>query len=146
MINSALVKRKIDFIRADLVKLELYKTWTFDQIASDYVVHKAVERMIEIVVGEAIDINQHIIAHSPERNLPFDFKKSFLLLAKLDVYPKEFAEKIANSVGLRNILVHQYRELDERVFYGSIKDCLRDYTAYCSYVLTYLEKLQKQAG
>lgn len=146
MINVALVKRKIDFIRADLAKLEPYRAWTFDQIASDYVVHKAVERMIEIVVGEAIDINQHVIAHSPKRNLPFDFKESFLLLSDLGIYPKEFAEKIANSVGLRNILVHQYRSLDEEVFYRSIKDCLTDYTVYCSYVLAYLDELGKSRG
>lgn len=140
MIDPVLIKRKIDLIRADLAKLEPYGTWTFDQIAADYVVHKAVERMIEIIVGEAIDINQHVIVHSPKRDLPFDFKESFLLLADLNVYPREFAEKIAHSVGLRNILVHQYRKLDEHLFYDSIKDCLTDYTAYCEYILEHLRR------
>lgn len=72
--------------------------------------------------------------------LPFDFRESFLLLSKLDVYPDIFAKKIAESVGIRNILVHQYRKLDEKIFYASIKDCLAQYTKYCDYILEFLNR------
>jgi uncharacterized protein YutE (UPF0331/DUF86 family) len=70
-----------------------------------------------------------------------DYKReSFLLMGKIKVLPKDFAKKIADSVGLRNILVHQYRKLDEKIFYQAIKDCLVQYPKYCRYVLRYLEK------
>lgn len=140
MIDKNLVKRKVALIQTDLSNLAKYERWTIDQIAADYVVHKAVERMIEVIINEAIDINQHIIVQTPQRDLPFDFKKSFLLLADLGVYPADFAQKISQSVGLRNILVHQYRQLDEEKFYDSIKQCLTDYSSYCTYVLTYLSR------
>ena len=52
------------------------------------------------------------------------------------------------DVGLHNILVYQYRKLDEKIFYFarnklvyySIKDCLSQYTRYCRYILNYLKK------
>lgn len=138
MIDIRMVKNKVDAILTDLAQLKEFESYTFDQVAKDYRTHKVVERIIEVVVNEAIDINQHLIVKSGQSKLPFDFKESFLLLGKLGVYPQEFAQKIANSVGLRNILVHQYRKIDEQIFYASMKDCLIQYAKYCEYVLAYL--------
>lgn len=140
MIDKNLIKKKIAAIQADLAELAKFKAYSVEQIAGNYRHHKVIERIIEVVVNEAIDINQHIIVNSGFKELPFDFRESFLLLLKLKVYPKSFAPKIANSVGLRNILVHQYRKLDEKIFYASIKDCLRQYPKYCSYILKFLDK------
>lgn len=136
-----MVERKILAIQGDLAKLAEFQDVSFDDIAKDYWKHKSVERVIEVILNEAIDINQHLIVKSGQGKLPFDFKQSYLMLVDLGVYPKEFAETIATSVGLRNILVHQYRELDERVFYASIKECLTQYTEYCRYITTYLGRV-----
>lgn len=138
MIDKNLIKKKIASIQADLTELAKFKSYSMEQIAGSYRNHKVVERIIEVVVNEAIDINQHIIVNSGYKELPFDFRESFLLLVKAKVYPKGFAQKIANSVGLRNILVHQYRKLDEKIFYASIKDCLRQYPKYCCYILKFI--------
>lgn len=140
MIDKNLVKRKVAAIQADLSELIKFKDYSIEQIVANYRHHKVVERIVEVVVNEAIDINQHIIVNSGYKELPFDFRESFLLLVKVKVYPQNFAKLISNSVGLRNILVHQYRKLDERIFYASIKDCLRQYPKYCGYILKYLEK------
>lgn len=140
MIDRTMIERKIRAIQDDLVKLGEFRDVSFDDVAKDYWKHKAVERVIEVVINEAIDINQHIIVKGGLGELPFDFKKSFLLLVKLGVYQQDFAERIADSVGLRNILVHQYRELDEHIFYASIKDCLEQYTQYCAHIARYLTR------
>ena len=141
MIDIRMVKNKIGAIQRDLNELKAFERYSFDQVAKDYRTHKIVERIIEVVVNEAIDINQHIIVKNGKGELPFDFKESFILLTKIDVYPLEFAQTIAKSVGLRNILVHQYSKLDEQLFYASIKDCLAQYTRYCAYIIRYLEGL-----
>lgn len=140
MINNAMVKNRIERIEEDLLHLKDFVGFPFDDIAKNYNMHKTVERIIEIIVNHAIDINQHIIVEQGKGHLPFDFKESFLLLTDLGIYPKEFAEKISKSVGLRNILVHEYTRLDEKKFYSSIKDCYKDYTQYCRYIIDYLNK------
>jgi len=94
--------------------------------------------MIEIIVNEAIDINQHIIVNLSLKELPFDFRHSFLHLTELNVYPDEFAQQISNSVGLRNILVHQYRDLDEEIFVESISHTLDQYDKYCTYIMDFI--------
>lgn len=140
MIDNAMVKNRIERIEEDLLHLKDFVGFSFDDIAKSYNTHKTVERIIEVIVNHAIDINQHIIAESGKGHLPFDFKESFLLLTDLAVYPKEFAERISQSAGLRNILVHEYTRLDEKKFYHSIKDCYKDYTKYCRHVIDYLKK------
>ena len=140
MLDREMVKGKISRIDKELSYLADFKDFSLDELAKDYAMHHAVERMIEVIVNFAIDINQHIIANSPKKDLPFDFKESFLILSEIDVYPKEFASRISQSAGLRNILVHDYAKLDETKFFNSIKDCLNDYEAYCRYVMKYIAK------
>lgn len=140
MIDGVLVKKKIDSMQRDLEELKAFEHLTVDQIMKDYRTHKVVERILEVIIDDAIDINQHLIINSPKKQLPFDFKESFLILSELGIYPSTFAQSVSQSVGLRNILVHQYRELDEQLFYQSIRDCLREYPVYCAYILAYLKK------
>lgn len=135
MIDKEFIKNKISYIQKELRALADYKDCSFEEIVSSFEKHTIVERILERIINDAIDINQHLIVESGKGEIPFDFKESFLLLANLNVYPKKFAQEISKSVGLRNILIHQYRKLDEKIFYFSIKDCLRDYTKYCDYIL-----------
>ena len=70
---------------------------------------------------------------------PKSYRETFLKLAELGIYPKDFAAGIAKSVGTRNILVHDYDEVDYSRIYDSVSDCLSDYRQYCDYILKFLE-------
>lgn len=71
----------------------------------------------------------------------FTYRDTFLLLAELGVYSKDFAEQIGRSAGLRNILVHDYNDADRKIVHGSITSCLQDYHQYLEYVHRFLERL-----
>lgn len=87
----------------------------------------------------AIDINQHIIA---ENAIGFEtlrgYEDTFHVLEKLDVYPKEFSEKIAPGAGLRNRLVHGYNDTHDEIIYNSVAEAIAQYTEYCDYILKYI--------
>ena len=139
MLDKNLVENKIRLIQDNLVYLAEFKDCTFDEIASDFYKHTIVERLMEKVITFAIGLNQHIIS---EAELPVEVpnkaRETFLVLADLGVYSKDFAENISMSVHTRNILVHHYEELDEKIFYNSIKNCLEDYCKYCEYILKFI--------
>lgn len=142
MINKDFIKRKITLIQDEMVKLSDLAKYTIDEIAKDFVKQAAVERMLEKIITRAIDINQHIIAETKNKNMssPKDYKETFMALAELGVYDKSFAEEVSKSVGTRNMLVHEYDKVDYSRVYNSIGDCLRDYNDYCERVLKFLEK------
>ncbi len=140
MIDKELIKNKINFIQKELDRLGGFKDLSFEEIISDYFKHTVVERILERIINDAIDINQHIIAELKESGVPNDYKETFEELVNLKVFDKDFAMDVSQSVGLRNILVHNYRKLDEKLFYKSIKSCLSDYTKYCDYILKFIKK------
>lgn len=140
MIKKDLVQRKISLIQNELTYLSDFKDQTLDDIASDFTKQAVVERVLERVIMRALDINNHLISATATSKTvpPKDYRETFLRLADLQVYPEEFAQEICKSVGTRNILVHEYDEVDYRKVYGSIADCLRDYHSYCQYILDFL--------
>ncbi len=140
MINKELVQNKIQFIQQELDNLSRYQDFDFEEIVSNYEKHTMVERILERIINSALDINQHLIVESDGNEVPNDYKETFLVLAKITVFPENFAEKISKSVGLRNILAHHYTNLDEKLFYKSIKACLNDYTKYSDYILKFIKK------
>lgn len=143
MIKQKLVENKINLIQTELSRLEEFKDYSFQQIVSDYIKQATVERLLERIIIRALDINQHLIAQlsTKKTEAPRDYKETFLELADLGVYPKEFAKRISKSVGTRNILVHDYDKVDYSQIYDSIDDCLEDYHKYCDYILKYIENL-----
>lgn len=142
MLRKDLVERKISLIQDDLGKLAAFANAAFEEIARDDIKQAAVERMLERIISRAIDVNEHLIAAfaKADTSPPKDYRETFLRLADLGVYPKPFAEEIAKSVGVRNLLVHEYDAVDQEKIYHSIKDCLKDYTEYLDHLIAFLAK------
>lgn len=142
MLRPDFVKRKISLIQDDLVKLSSLSKFTLSEIAADFVKQAAVERFLELIITRAVDINQHIVKERApvEVSPPKDYRETFLALADIGVYPREFADEIAKSVGTRNVLIHEYENVDYAKVYSSIADCLRNYHTYIDYILAFIEK------
>ncbi|MGH8579295.1 MAG: type VII toxin-antitoxin system HepT family RNase toxin [Gammaproteobacteria bacterium] len=127
MIHPEFVNRKLQLIADDLGRLIAFKKETLESLTADEVKLAAVERMLERIVLPAVDINEHLIserATGEERTSRLTYRDTFLMLAHLGIYPNEFAERIARSAGLRNILVHDYNDVDRRIVHASIHTCL----------------------
>lgn len=133
MIRPEFVRRKLQLIAEDLEQLVPFQDETLESLTADKIRLAAVERFLERIVMRAIDVNEHLIAElasGRDRITRLTYRDTFLMLVDLGVYPKEFAETIAQSAGLRNILVHDYNDVDRRKVHASIKSCLRDYHRY----------------
>lgn len=145
MLKVDFLIRKIKLIQEDLSELEGLSSLTFDELTKNSRDYYATERLLERIVTRAIDINNHIIAEKGTgKEEVRRYQDSFLRLADLDVYPKIFAEAIAPSAGLRNILVHDYDGIAPRIIYDSVKDALLQYTEYCRYILIFADSAKNE--
>jgi uncharacterized protein YutE (UPF0331/DUF86 family) len=68
-------------------------------------------------------------------SLPKESRESFRLLAQNMIIPCDLAAKLENMVGFRNILVHQYQDLDLRLTVDVIENHLDDLIAFTDYIL-----------
>ncbi len=141
MLNKDFVLRKIKLIQEDLSRLEPLSHLSFEELAKDFVSYAATERLLERIVTRAIDVNRHIIAELGVGSEKVrTYEDTFSALAELAVYSRDFAKQIAPSAGLRNILVHEYDEIDPKKVYISMGKALEQYVRYCDFLLKLLDR------
>jgi len=102
--------------------------------ADDYLKQDAIAVNMQRACEQCIDLANHTIKRK-KLGLPKASKASFRLLAQNDILPQELARNLENMVGFRNILVHQYQELDIQLMIAVIKHHLDDLIDFTNYIV-----------
>ncbi len=139
MIDQELIQRKISLIQDDLMRLTEFEKMTLEEVAKDYKSQAIVERLLERIITRAIDINQHMIADLGGQFPGIrSYRETFLRLSDFKIYSKDFAQKIAPCAGLRNVLVHDYNNIDQELLHKSIQSAIQEFNEYTKYILAFI--------
>lgn len=138
MHDKKLINRKLTNISKYLDELKDLSKKPYE-VFENQGFHYSTEKLIELMVTMAIDINFHIIRELKSIP-PKDYTESFKDLAKIKILPQEFANKIAGSAGLRNLLIHHYEEVDIKKLYKDLTAGIKDYEKYCYYIEKFIQK------
>jgi|SRR3989344_130436 len=138
MIEKELIRQKLVDIRNYLRELKPLLDIDSRLLIEDNIKLHAFERLFQLIVDTTIDINTHIITRS-DFNVPDDYYNTFIVLAQNNVLPMEFALKIAGSVGLRNMVIHKYGNVDIKRMVDDIKSGISDYTEYMQQIEKFLK-------
>lgn len=136
-LDEQLIYRKTKLIEADLQKLVPYQKLGEEGYCKDEAAQLAVERLMERIIGRLIDINYHLLKEKFAK-LPADYFDSFLALSAEGAVPGELARSVAQSVGLRNILAHEYDTIDPAKVYRATSDALIQIPTYLQTILQLL--------
>ncbi|MGM5485235.1 MAG: type VII toxin-antitoxin system HepT family RNase toxin [Nanobdellota archaeon] len=98
---------------------------------------RACEKTMELIIDTMIDISSIIIS-SKNMGAPSDEDNIFDKLEKNDVIPKNFAKRLKEIKGFRNILVHRYGEIDDKRAYILFSEEIQDFEKFRNYVTEYL--------
>ena len=139
MIDKDFVKSKIFLIKSYYEELEYILSFSDTEIKKDFIKLRAIERIIQLIVDEVIDINNHFIRYGSFK-IPESFQSSFLVLAENNILPESFAKKIAPVVGLRNRLVHRYEKIDLDLLLSLVRKNKEDFIEYVKYIFQFIEK------
>ena len=115
----------------------------FDIMTDSEILHSSLhlhtlERYLQLVVDGVLDINNHIIKEL-ELESAKDLKGTFQILADNTILSKEFAQKISDVVGLRNMIVHQYEKVDNEKFLHVFRTYNADFDEYFKTIISYLD-------
>ena len=128
---------KLDKLQSYYTELKSFSSISLDEYINNSIYRRAIERTIQLIVECATDINNMLLKMQGNKGA-VDYFNSFIDIAEEDIIPNEFALKIAPSTGLRNILVHEYEEINDEVVYNSINTCLQYYLEYMNLINQYL--------
>lgn len=109
----------------------------YQEYLSNKMKRYAIERLIQLIIDLALDIN-NIIIKDKGKPPAIDYFNSFVELIEIGVLDKEFAYQIAPSTGLRNRLVHEYEKIDNKIVYDSIDKTYHIYRKYIKEISKYL--------
>lgn len=110
-----------------------------NDIIKDFRFIRALERKFQLIVDEIIDVNTYFIREL-NLNPSNDLQGTFVIMANGGILPRDFVEKIAPAVGLRNILVHRYEKIDKNLFVTQARKECDDFMQYIKYISDYLDK------
>lgn len=116
MVDEAVVVDKLRYINEYTNDLKQMRGMPREDYVGDMVTQRAVERTLMNLVQSCIDLARHIRATaglSPEGTS----KEEIEALAAADIISDETQEKMAEAVGLRNILAHRYGEVNHDIVY-----------------------------
>lgn len=142
MIDIDLIRRKLSRLNMYLEKLNPISQKSLEEYKSDFYLKSSAERLIQLIVECASDINNHVVIETANRP-PEDYSISFVKAAQAGLISHELAEKIKGSAGMRNILVHEYMEIDDKKVYDAIPLAIKGYKEYINQVEKFVERLEK---
>ncbi len=137
-IDQLLIDSMLDNLKTAIARMENMDL-TLDDILGDEDVQDILDRRMQIAIENCIDIATHLAA-----GLDLERKERaadvFLLLLEHKVISDPIARKLAGAVGLRNILVHEYADIDYKLAYSDLKEKLQDLKSFAREVISFIEK------
>lgn len=103
----------------------------------DFMKQDAIAVNLQRAAEQVIDLANHVIKKR-KLGLPKESRESFEILAGAKVIPRELADNLKGMVGFRNILVHQYEDLDVKIMIDVIEHHLDDLVIFTNYVTEYM--------
>ncbi len=137
--SADVIERRLAHQRRLLVELDALDNRTAKALSDSAIVRAATERMIQAVVDLALDINAHV-ASTVLGQAPGTGRESFDLMAEAGVVTHRLADQLKPAVGLRNVLVHLYADIDMEIVAESIDDFLMGFRDYVRSVARWLVK------
>ena len=142
-INIDLIRRKLSRLTMYLERLKpLLEKKIGDYLKDDYL-RFSTERLIQLIVECAADINNHVVVKNGQKP-PEDYRSSFVKAAEAGLISRGLADNIKGSAGMRNILVHEYMDIDDKLIFETIPLAIKHYREYCKEVNAFIEKLEKK--
>ena len=133
MVDVEVIKQRLNQLSTSINKIERFKEISLEEFLKDDIIQDVVEYNLFIAINMMIDIATHIVVDNNMGN-PETLGEAFSILNK-DKYLNDDETKIyKNMVGLRNILSHEYINIDKKIIYSILKNNLIDIKKFVIFV------------
>lgn len=136
-LSASSITMRLKLMRELLDDLETAGNPSAEDLREDRLLRRAVERILSQLVDLAADINQHAAAALRESPAS-EYRETFDLAAQLGLISTELADVLKPSVGMRNVLIHEYANVDLGIVSAAIPRAREQYGSYVRAVAEWL--------
>lgn len=136
MTSIAVVENQISSVKKYLKILSRYLKYSRKEIENDIDLRGAVERYLYLAVQATIDLAESVVAHQNFRK-PSTMSEAFDVLLEEKVLGKALRDRLVQMTGFRNVIAHDYEDMDYKIVFHVLHAGLRD-------IEKFLRRIEKQ--
>lgn len=125
MTNLSIIENKISLIKKYLKILERYQNYSQQELEKNIERKGSLERYLYLAIQSTIDLAEAFISFKNFRK-PTTFKESFQILEEEKIIDSQLADKLVGMAGFRNIVAHDYEEINYGIVYDILQNRLKD--------------------
>ena len=134
MIDENLVLAKASRVEDHLRRIQEKRSVTSDEFLADLDRQESILFNLQMAIQNCIDIAAHIISDE-ELGVAGSTNEMFYMLQENGYLAPELAEKMIAAVGFRNLIVHEYGNVDLKKVYQIAHKDVGDLKAYLRAVI-----------
>lgn len=138
MVDEALILRKLSELEEYYKQIKEYETITASRYSDDWKVQRIVERTLQMMIETCVDIAGHIISDK-EYRIPKSYSDTFKVLNENNIVNAELFKSMEKMAKFRNIIVHDYDEVDAEIIVGILKKDLIDFMSFKKAIVNFLK-------
>jgi uncharacterized protein YutE (UPF0331/DUF86 family) len=148
VIYAASIYKKLAGMTKRLNRLADYESLTLAEFLEDDIRQAAIERLLELIIQAAIDINKMLLKHAGVNlrrgNESISNAEAFILAGEQGFISQNLARQLNESAKFRNALAHLYDDLIAETVHAAIQLALMQYPQFIIEIETYLNSLETE--
>jgi uncharacterized protein YutE (UPF0331/DUF86 family) len=140
LVDKNIILRKISELELYQKQISEFADMTPQTYKSDWKTRRIIERTLQIMIETCVDIANHIVSDTGMR-APTGYADTFKVLFENNMIDSELFAIMERMAKFRNVVVHQYEEVDSEIVIVILNKHLGDFDRFKVAVLAYLKSL-----
>ncbi len=136
VLDPDVVRRHLAALDRAVSHLRRHRGHPVERLLDDLDEQWAVERGLQLCAQSVLDVASHVCAAEGEASS--DYASAIDGLASCGVLPRPFAARLRGVAGFRNILVHDYLDVDHHLVHRLLNERLDDFVEFARHLEAWL--------
>lgn len=128
--DEQLVAQKLESLRRCIQRVESRLPEDLDTLLVDLDAQDIISLNLTRAVQMCVDIASHWLAEHTQATAPKTMGQTFEALAQSGIIDTELSSRMRKSVGFRNVMVHNYDDVNWAIVYAICSKHLGDFRAF----------------
>jgi uncharacterized protein YutE (UPF0331/DUF86 family) len=128
VVRTEVLRKRLGKLDEYLAILQELRRYTFEEFVADPEHYRSVERFLQLAIETLTDLGNHVIADLQLGTVDW-YSDIPRLLHEAGYISVEMRENWIRMIGFRNVLVHDYLDVDRRLVYEVMQQRLGDFEA-----------------
>lgn len=138
-VDRGVVERRLTSLLDAVAVLREFQGLSVEELTATPKIYWAVQHGLQLCTQSVLDIAAHLVT-ALDVTIRDEYRDHVLALGRLGVLSKDFASRIAPMAGFRNILIHEYLDVDLYEVHRVLHQHLDDFTRFVSDIQAYLDE------